>query len=299
MVMTSTLSMPKKVRKIGSEHRKDSPLERFDPNTADPEYTGNYSRFEYIETFKDWVRVCKKGASPMAVRTRLYDLIQPLFDVLVNKGLSTTQRKAAWTAYDSAVKRAPAILADIYLGDFTEDRFRELVEEVSPAVSELENVRYHRKERNMDGALSINQVLKFFRRLSTDYGIYSLPTPDYFIGCACGASEIAFALGGITDTPANLIRRSKRRDDTKTHIIPEEKAILEKTLPGKIALCFEDMVCSGRSLYYVMKEAKDLGAKEVVGAAPYQNNGWDVTNELRVIKREGEVYGGLNLFTLR
>ena len=280
---------------------ENSPLKKILECKEVPSYAGYGSRESpQIKGFEQWtVKSAQIENSPNVVRTLLYDAFQPLFDILVARRISASERDSALRAYNILTKNSPKLLGDIYLANFDMADFKKMVDEISEPLSNLRGVDYRRKQSNMDrDDLTMPQVFTFFRELCGQYESFGIPTPESVIGCACGASEIAFAFSGITELPVGFIRKSKRRDDDKVQIIEEQKQVLAKSLEGKTVLCFEDMVCSGRSLYEIMMEAKKLGASKVFGAAPYKNPGDDLVRSLRVIKSEPKKYGGLNIFSL-
>ena len=92
-----------------------------------------------------------------------------------------------------------------------------------------------------------------------------LPQANYVIGAACGASEIAMPLAGITGAGLGFIRKSKRREDKSAKIIAEHKPSLVNSVTKRNVFCVEDYVCSGTSLRSIMNMVEKYSPKEVIG----------------------------------
>ncbi len=260
---------------------------------------GYYGDYIWLKSFPQWITVAKGVNNPNEARRVIYDATQPLFDVLVSEdSLGDSVRPIAFEAYQKVVAFSPEFLAGFYIGTPNMASFADFTKNLSPLMKKLDDVPYSRKKRNMDRDLSTSNVFRFLVSVAKSAREGDIPIPNYLIGCAGGASEIAFALSGTTGVPSALIRRSKRREDRTTHIIPEQKIYLGKQMDGQQVLCFEDMVCTGRSLLAVMTAARELGASEVYGASPYVNSSYSRERGLKKLVENPEVYGALNLYKL-
>ncbi len=223
-------------------------------------------------SFSGWVEEASELRDPDRVRNAFYYGFQPLFDVLVDH---RTELDGARDKAVRALSRLTAIgikyLAGYYQGEPDTRMFRKSVGALRPLLDDVDG--YRRKERNIDwNHIYPPAIHAFLTKVLTAVVDENVLFPEYILGCACGASEIAMPLAGMMRTELGFIRFSKRREDGSPRIIQEQEAAIRAGTEGRAVLCIEDYVCSGRSLGGVMKRAAEYGADEVWGASIRDSN---------------------------
>ncbi len=258
--------MPKKLSEIESLRKK---LDKVDLTNA-----YNYTKTDLdINSLKDWCQITSNINNPDKARNLTYYGFQPLYDLLVNNIISDKDRKNAIKSLNEIVKISVDFLGGYYIGEPDTSILRKNSSKLSLLSKEFDNYNFYKKDRNIDNNQIYPQnILDFIRNFldcSLDEKILPL---DYFVGCACGTSEIIFALSSITDTELGFLRYSKRRKDNKVKIIKEQESKIKKNILNKKVGCFEDIVCTGKSLKKVLEEVQKFGANYIKGFSVIDSN---------------------------
>jgi len=262
-----------------------------------PDYSYSYNHFE-VSSFSSWVDAAKQINNPDEMRTMLYMIFQPLFDALISPhSLEGSNRKLALDLYNSIKEMNAKHLGNYYTGLPDIDNFKRDISLIQGGFDKISSVEYHKKERNIDSFLKPKHVSLFIKNFLTEIIDEKITFPDYFIGCACGSSEIVFPLSYMLNMPFDFIRKSKRRYDAEAIIIPEQEIDIAEKSKGKKVVCFEDAVCSGGSLEGIMKKVNNNGASNILGVSMFTNGSYS-RDTIKTIQEKCDTYGALNKYSL-
>ncbi len=220
-------------------------------------------------SFPEWFTAARDLQDPDQIRNALYYGFQPLYDMLIRGDRQLDgQRPEAVRILDNIIDMGVAFLTGYYTGEPDVQTFQERMRAVEPRISAIERASYQTKFRNVDhNGIYPEGIALFLRRFLEKVLEGKLETPDYIVGCACGASEIAMPLAGLLDTDIGFIRRSKRRGDNSPKVVSEHVEVLREKARGKTIACIDDYVCTGASMKLVMEKIADYGASSIVGAS--------------------------------
>ncbi len=217
--------------------------------------------------FRGWIRSFQGTDSPDELRNILYYGFQPLYDSLADGEVLPEDRQEAVRALDALTSLGAQYLAGYYLGEPDAAGLKCGIADLEPAFDRLSRTHYWTKERNLDTRLFPHHVHAFLTSYLSAVQEERTVPPAYIIGSACGASEIAMALGGLLGTDVGFMRYSKRREDRRVYVIPEQEPALASGCAGAPVLAVEDCVCTGASLARIMARAVGAGASSVTGAS--------------------------------
>ncbi|MDE1860798.1 MAG: hypothetical protein KGH72_03715 [Candidatus Micrarchaeota archaeon] len=219
--------------------------------------------------FRELVRYAQGVDDPDMARNCLYYCFQPLLDVMLAGGVHISARASALRAMEGVLGTSRAFLTSYYLGDPDMEAFIDGMARIEPDIRAIgKRVAYRTKQRNIDhnGIYPVNIqsfLISFTERIvNGDIGV-----PDFVVGCASGASEVAFALAGILGVDARFIRKSKRRGDKRPLILKAHAPVIKEAARGSSVVCVEDYVCTGRSIGSVMAAVSGFGPSYLVGAS--------------------------------
>jgi hypothetical protein len=215
-------------------------------------------------SFKEWADDAKKTTNPQKARGVLYYVYQPLYDALISGEMPLSHRNEAARALAQVVETGVDYLTGFYLGKPDTRLVQKLGKDLGPRLAELP---YSSKFRNVDrNGITSKDIHLFLLNFANHFSKSKTRVPNFVIGCACGASEMAMPLAGLLGCQVGFMRRSHRRGDDLPKTIKEHQALLKK-MRGKTVICIEDYVCTGQSLKRVMDKAKAYGAAKVYGAS--------------------------------
>lgn len=222
-----------------------------------------------INSFKNWCKVASNTNNQDKARNLLYYGFQPLYDLLVDNIINGDDRKKAILVLDEIINISTKFLSSYYIGEPDTSILKVGLSNISPLFDNLDGYTFFMKNRNIDiNKIHSQNILNFIRDFldcNLDGKVSSL---DYFVGCACGSSEIVMSLSGITGTPLSFLRYSKRRRDNKVKMIKEQKSDIKKNILNKKVGVFEDFVCTRKSLMNVLNEVQKF--------SPYYNKGFSI-----------------------
>ncbi|MDE1823073.1 MAG: hypothetical protein KGI00_04300 [Candidatus Micrarchaeota archaeon] len=219
--------------------------------------------------FGEWFKLAKNVRDPDQARNYLYYGFQPLYDSLIAGTFRDGRRQFAVRSLEGIIDASRVYLTGYYMGQPDIGLLREGMRRIEPDIGRLgKETRYRTKFRNIDNnRIYPDSILSFLRQFLEHAIDGKIKTPDYVIGCACGASEIAMPLAGLLDTGVGFLRRSKRRSDTKVHVVQEQRPAIQQKVQGKDVVCIEDYVCTSISLGKVMEMTSSYNASSVLGAS--------------------------------
>jgi hypothetical protein len=222
-----------------------------------------------VKRFQDWPDFVMSINDPDEMRNALYYGFQPIYDLLIRAGDMDGHRQFALDALNLIVEASVDYLTNYYLGtpDLTTVKTR--VFDIDQAIQRLDGEKYQTKFRNVDHngiyPAGIHSFLVQFFEHVLDGQVF---LPDYVIGCACGASEIAMPLAGLLNSDIHFIRRSFRRGDDTPKIVEGQDEAIGVRVKDRRVICIEDYVCTGQSLGKVMGAVKKYDPSGVRGASP-------------------------------
>ena len=220
------------------------------------------------QNFPDWVRFLRTLKDPNDIRNGLYFGFQPLYDRLVEGNVEQIARKDAILGLDAIMNASKAFLSSYYLGKPDIERFKDSIDEIGWYVSSLGlGLPYVVKNRNIDRIIHSEQVHGFLKTFIGHIVDGNVPKPDYIVGCACGSSEVVFALSGIINVGFGLMRRSFRRNDDIVRIVAEHEAAIGVGIKGSSVVCVEDYVGTGKSLASIIEAVNVHSPISVIGAS--------------------------------
>lgn len=228
--------------------------------------------------FPEWLDYAKTTLHDSdAIRNALYYGFQPLYDSMISGSIPPESRSSALKVLDRLVEAGVKFLTGYYMGEPDPALFREALNHIQDDIRALgRDVRYTTKFRNVDyNGIYPPGIQSFLQQISE----HSLDgkgfVPDYIVGCACGSSEVVMPLSGFFETDLGFLRRSWRRGDDDVRMVEEQEPFIKSCSNGKIVLCVEDYVCTGRSLQRVMNKVRGYGASSIKGASVNGPNGPD------------------------
>lgn len=245
-------------------------------------------------SFLDWIRFAKQLKDPDAIRNCLYYGFQPLNDRLISGDIDNIFRPLAVNALNGIIDTSTQFLMSYYTGKPDITVFNDGIKQIEPNIAALgSTVLYSKKYRNIDyNGIYPNDVLSFLRRFLGYVIDNKICIPDYVIGCACGASEIAISLAGVLETDVGFLRKSKRRNDERVLVVREQGPIIQERAANRNVVCVEDYACTSESLGYIMEKAASYRASSVLGTSiNFSHEGNYVQNFVNDYK--------FNLFKLR
>ncbi len=237
------------------------------------EHTDSYSRNDIdVYNFVDWLKFANSLNDPDKIRNCLYYGFQPLYDILIEGTVKDTARSSAINALTGIVAVSKTYLTGYYTGQPDVKAFRTGLKRIRLDIEELgKNTPYRLKHRNIDDDFYPKEILSFIKGFLKYLMDIRKETPDYVIGCACGASEVAMPLAGILGIEIGFLRKSKRRFDEEVRVIDEQLPNIRQRSMGKRVVCVEDFVCSGKSIERIMESVRAYGALSVLGASVRSN----------------------------
>ena len=233
------------------------------------ERTASYNNNDIdAHNFVDWLKFANSLNDPDKIRNCLYYGFQPLYDTLIEDTVKDMARSSAINALKGIVAVSKTYLTGYYTGQPDTKAFRKGLKQIRSDIEELgKNTPYTLKSRNIDDGFSPVEILSFIKSFLKHSMNSRTEIPDYVIGCACGASEIAMPLAGILGTEVGFLRRSKRRYDNEARGIREQLPDIQESSRGKRVVCVEDFVCSGKSIERIMERVRAYEALSVLGAS--------------------------------
>jgi hypothetical protein len=220
-------------------------------------------------SFPEWIKFAKGLRDPDRIRNCLYYGFQPLYDSLISGYIGNKLRPVAINSLNGILETSTQFLMSYYTGRPDRELFYCGINKLDSDIAALgRNVLYLTKSRNIDrNGIRPNDILSFLRQFLVYVVDNKLEVPDYVIGCACGASEIAIPLAGALQTNVWFLRKSKRRDDEKVFLLGEQEPTIKECAENKNLVCVEDYVCTSESLGYVMEKAASYKPSSVLGTS--------------------------------
>lgn len=220
-------------------------------------------------SFEKWYRAAKNLTHPDQIRNALYYGFQPLYDALVKDDAALDgKRQAAVTVLDNIIDMSVNFLTSYYTGEPDVSAYQEDMRKLEDQMDVLQGVPYQTKSRNVDTKSIYAPHIKLFLQQFLEHAIKGqLSLPDYVLGNACGASEVAMPLAGILQTDVGFLRKSQARPDKRLRVIAEQEESIREHVNGRSVLCVEDYVDSGQSLEAVMERAHAYGAVSIIGTS--------------------------------
>jgi len=246
-------------------------------------------------SFYAFAKLAKKSSEPDAVRHGIFYLWQPLFDGLFWEP-SGERRERALGLLDSLTAVGRTFLSGYYQGSPQNAVFNEWLEASESDLAAIDGMSYRRRQRNLDRfddpyMPTPDDVLVFLRKLLQTAGD-GIEIPDYIIGCACGATEIAMALAELLECNLGFVKFSK---DSGLKVVPEHVTAINENTAGKKVISVEDIVRSGENMAMVMRYLDPYGPSSLIGAAPFyqRESDWEMAigpkkglNILRLKKKD-------------
>lgn len=219
--------------------------------------------------FVEWARFARTLNNPDRIRNCLYYGFQPLYDSLITGVMGNGSRTAAVKGLNHIIKTSASFLTSYYLGKPDVKIFSDGIREIQ---SNLDNVGidvpYRTKFRNIDrNGITPEGIHLFLKQFLEHVMDRKLTIPDYVIGCACGASEVAMPLAGVFGTDVGFLRKSKRRGDYKVFVVWEQEPNIKRNSEDANVVCVEDYVCTGSSIGHVMEKTTNYCPSSVLGAS--------------------------------
>jgi adenine/guanine phosphoribosyltransferase-like PRPP-binding protein len=240
----------------------------------------------YVATFdsyEDWLKEVKEVKDYDQARNVLYAGFQPLFDALLE--VKKKKRNRDITSLEKIIDEGTNFLYKHYTGK-TRVKYplKKLHKELTLLGLSSTALPYKQKTRNVDrNGIYSNDIAQFVSKACANDGVREC---EVLLACACGSSEMCMLLSKVLDIPLYFIRKSKRRGDPEPVCLKEHTSIIKSACKGKKVLCVEDYVCSGNSLYDVMKYAESAGAISTLGASVKSPDYQSELNDLKMILKE-------------
>lgn len=269
--------MIKELSEIESLRRK---LDKVDLRNVD-----SYGRNSInIYSFRDWCRIASDIDNPDKARNLLYYGFQPLYDLLIDNKISSKDRENAVNALNEIVDVSINFLSGYYIGEPNTLILRNRASKFSSFFEEFDTYEFHKKYRNIDnGQIYPKNILNFIKNFLDSNLDGKVSALDYYVGCACGTSEIVMALSGITETKLGFLRYSKRRGDKEVKIIKEQESYIKKNVSSKKVGVFEDFVCTKNSLTNVLNKIKEWEPNYLKGfSVEDSEEGGNIKRELNI-----------------
>jgi adenine/guanine phosphoribosyltransferase-like PRPP-binding protein len=228
----------------------------------------------HIRSFPAWLTFARSLNDPDEIRNGLYFGFQPLYDGLVAGGVDGHIRSSGLRALRGIVDTGRQFLTSYYMGQPDVTLFQNGVERIAQNLLVLgDNIQYATKYRNIDdNHIHPRDILNFLKKF-LQYAIdKKIKIPDYVVGSACGASEIAMPLAGILGTDIGFLRMSRHRYDGSVVKVVEDGPEIRQRSNGKNVACIEDYVCTGYSLRGIMDVVKGYRPASVIGASIEYSN---------------------------
>lgn len=217
-------------------------------------------------SFPGWARNARRLLDPDKIRNSIYYVFQPAFDCLVDKSLDGA-REDTVAVLEMVTQLGTEFLRGYYTGEPRPEVFRTALDKLDTKIGALERVPYKTKFRNVGfNQIYPSDIASFLANFLEAVAEGKIFYPDFLVGCACGSSEVAMPLAGLLGIDLGFIRRSKRRNDTQPKIIKEQEQAIKARSKGKV-VGVEDFVCTGFSLYEVLKRVRSYGASDLMGAS--------------------------------
>jgi hypoxanthine-guanine phosphoribosyltransferase len=222
----------------------------------------------HANNFPDWVRSLNTLHNPDEIRNYLYFGFQPLYNALANNWIDAAARKDAVNGLNEIIKISKRFLSQYYTGSRIPKLQKEDIASIGWHVSSL-GVRapYRLKQRNIDTMIHSEDVHGFLKGFLSAIIDRKITSPEYVVGCACGASEPAIALARILDVEVGFMRMSKRQNDDKPVILEEHRAIIGNLVRNRDVVCVEDVIASGKSLAGIMSMSSEYAPNSLLGAS--------------------------------
>ncbi len=215
-------------------------------------------------TFAQWHVIAQKAKTPDEGRAALYYGFQPLFDFLADQKWSREVRSAALRVFEGLESVYGDFITEFYAGRPDMRRLRRDLGALEQGVKSLEGVPYAPVLRGMEDSYGIrpNDIRKFLEQFVAAVRDGRCTDPEYIVGCASGASEIALPLGRLLGRGVGFLGY---RTESGSRIIPERYAALVSGIRGNDVCVVDEIAYSGDVLRGAMRTVRDFGARRVYG----------------------------------
>lgn len=198
-----------------------------------------------------------------------------MYDALIDDAstFSDSSRQQAIQTLEKVMHASRAYLTSYYQGEPNNSSYRLFSETIGEELAHWSVHNYRTKDRNLNILESTNpsHVLAFLKKFVHAVVNARIAAPDYIIGSACGASEVAFTLAGTLGLDVDFMRMSKRRNDPHVRVIPEHEERISKRARGRNVAVVEDYTCTARSLESVMRKVEQWKPATLRGYSVHQS----------------------------